>query len=229
MSVEPGPLRRLVTGEDAAGRSDVTWDGPGHQAATGMGGGRIHTDFWIWNQTPPLLDETDDAATRGYNFPGPADGGHLRIVQGRGRPADFSRDNDETAEALHAAVPEEDGRIWSRGGRDSFSSHMHKTQTIDYAVLLDGGRELELDEETVRFYPGDFVVDVGGWHRWQTPPEGSSMAFDMFSRRNSSMARTASCRVMIRRWSAMPRSPCRAASSRCVVWWSAISHLENRH
>jgi len=179
--VEPGPIRRIVTGNNEKGRSAVIWDGPARQADVPMGGSRFHCDFWIWNQNPAPLDDDDDAAELGYDFPGPPGGGHLRIVQGRGRPSDYSRDRDETAEPLHDPVVESSGRIWSRGGRDAFSSHMHKTQTIDYAVLLDGGRELELDTEIVRLHPGDFVVDVGAWHQWHTPPEGSVMAFDMFA------------------------------------------------
>jgi quercetin dioxygenase-like cupin family protein len=179
--VEPGPIRRIVTGNNEKGRSAVIWDGPARQADVPMGGSRFHCDFWIWNQNPAPLDDDDDAAELGYDFPGPPGGGHLRIVQGRGRPSDYSRDRDETAEPLHDPVVESSGRIWSRGGRDAFSSHMHKTQTIDYAVLLDGGRELELDTEIVRLHPGDFVVDVGAWHQWHTPSTGSSMSFDMFA------------------------------------------------
>jgi hypothetical protein len=146
-----------------------------------MGGGRLHTDFWIWNATPLPLDDADDTAERGYDFPGPAGGGHLRIVQGRGSPQGYDRKVDPEVEQYHAPEEEPQGRIWSRGGRGPFSSHMHKTQTIDYAVCLGGGRGLLLDDQTVRLYQGDFVVDVGAWHQWHTPPEGSVMAFDMFA------------------------------------------------
>lgn len=181
MSVEPGPIRRVVTGEDERGRSTVVWDGPGRLGEAPMGGGRIHSDFWIWTENPPPLDGSDDAAELGYDFPGPPGGGHLRIVQGRGRPADYDRSRDETAEPEVPAHVESSGRLWNRGARAAYSSAMHKTQTIDYAVVLDGGRELELDDGTVVLAPGDFVVDVGAWHQWHTPQAGSSMAFDMFA------------------------------------------------
>jgi len=181
MSVEPGPIRRVVTGADANGRSAVIWDGPGRPGDAPMGGGRLHTDFWIWNATPLPSGDADDPAERGYDFPGPAAGGHLRIVQGRGSPQGYDRRVDPEVEAYHAPVEEPQGRIWSRGGRGPFSSHMHKTQTIDYAVCLAGGRALQLDDQTVRLHQGDFVVDVGAWHQWHTPPAGSSMSFDMFA------------------------------------------------
>src|SRR6185436_6146627 len=59
---------------------------------------------------------------------------------------------------------------------------MHKTQTIDYGILIDGERELILDDVTVTMKPGDIVVQVGAWHRWSNP-KGSLMLFDMFAAR----------------------------------------------
>jgi ABC-type taurine transport system ATPase subunit len=57
---------------------------------------------------------------------------------------------------------------------------MHKTQTIDYGILIEGERELILDDVTVTMKPGDIVVQVGAWHRWSNP-KGSLMLFDMFA------------------------------------------------
>jgi hypothetical protein len=43
----------------------------------------------------------------------------------------------------------------------------HRTQTIDYAILLTGQLDLELDDEaTVRLMPGDVVVQRGTIHCW---------------------------------------------------------------
>jgi hypothetical protein len=43
----------------------------------------------------------------------------------------------------------------------------HRTQTIDYAILLTGQLDLELDDEAaVRLVPGDVVVQRGTIHCW---------------------------------------------------------------
>ena len=81
------PIRRVVTGNDERGKSKVVWDGPAPNAhATSMGVARGHTDLWIWNETPAPLSETSDPGNGSYVFPGPDEGGHLRVVEGRPSP-----------------------------------------------------------------------------------------------------------------------------------------------
>jgi quercetin dioxygenase-like cupin family protein len=57
---------------------------------------------------------------------------------------------------------------------------MHKTETIDYAVCIEGQRVLALDDAEVVLKPGDIVVQVGAWHQWKQPV-GGRMVFDMFA------------------------------------------------
>jgi uncharacterized cupin superfamily protein len=72
-------------------------------------------------------------------------------------------------------------RAWDRGGRNMFSSDMHKTETIDYAFLLEGERVLVLDDAEVSVRPGDVVIQVGAWHQWKSPRQPGLMVFDMFA------------------------------------------------
>jgi quercetin dioxygenase-like cupin family protein len=45
---------------------------------------------------------------------------------------------------------------------------MHKTNTVDYAVVYDGGIWLELDDrETLHLKRGDTVVQNGTRHAWR--------------------------------------------------------------
>ena len=178
------PIRRVVTGEDERGRSKVMWDGPAPNAhAASMGSARGHTDLWVWNDTPPSLSETTDAGNQPYEFPCPANGGHLRVVQGAPRPEGYDPAKDPDAIAPHPPKARHEGaRVWDRGGNNAFSSAMHKTQTIDYGILLAGERELILDDCKLVMKPGDIVVQVGTWHQWSNP-KGSLMAFDMFAAR----------------------------------------------
>ncbi len=44
---------------------------------------------------------------------------------------------------------------------------MHRTETVDYALLLSGECDLELDSgEVAHLKPGDVVVQRGTMHAW---------------------------------------------------------------
>jgi mannose-6-phosphate isomerase-like protein (cupin superfamily) len=177
------PLRRVVTGQDGRGRSKVMWDGPApntHEAS--MGAGRGHTDLWVWNECPLPLSGDHDDGNLPYDFPGPAAGGHFRVVQAASRPADYDPAKDPLAVAAHPPKQRTPGaRVWDRGGNNLFSSAMHKTETVDYGILLAGERQLILDDRVLTMRPGDIVVQVGAWHAWSSPGEGALMAFDMIA------------------------------------------------
>jgi quercetin dioxygenase-like cupin family protein len=176
------PIRRVVTGNDAQGRSKVIWDGPSpgvheaqlpgvqHKSIEGRG----HTDFWVWRETPAPLDGAEDAGTWNDEFPNPIGGGHLRVVHWLAKTAESPPNEPYCA-------PVEHGRTWDRGGGNHYNrSYMHKTKSLDYGILLSGERVMELDDATVTLAPGDIVIDVGAWHLWDSSRTGCLMAFDMF-------------------------------------------------
>lgn len=174
------PIRRVVTGDDAQGRSRIIWDGPApgtHETFDGYG----HTELWVWGRTPPPLDGTEDGGMWDDEFPGPIDGGHLRVVQRPGKskqsppnepytpPHAHGRTWDLGGEGNTANQPLEE-RMWSRGGGNNYNrSHMHKTRTVDYGILLTGTRVMELDDGShITLRPGDVVAD------WRVAPVGLS-------------------------------------------------------
>jgi quercetin dioxygenase-like cupin family protein len=177
------PIRRVVTGNDANGKSTVTWDGPSPYAhAASMGQGRGHTDLWAWTESPAPLSGKNDDGNLKYDFPGPPNGGHLRVIQGVGKPLDYDAATDPNIVAPHAPKLRAPGRTWDRGGHNFYSGGMHKTETVDYAIMLEGERTLVLDDQDVNWKPGDVVIDVGAWHQWSSrAPGGSLVMFDMIS------------------------------------------------
>ena len=70
------PIRRVVTGKDAQGRSKVQWDGPApNQHEASLGSGRGHTDIWVWHETPLPINSPNDDGNNDYfqlfgNLPG---------------------------------------------------------------------------------------------------------------------------------------------------------------
>jgi len=58
----------------------------------------------------------------------------------------------------------------------TFPEVMHRTETLDYAILLKGQCDLELDDgKTVRMKAGDICVQRGTMHAWV--PTGGPCTF----------------------------------------------------
>ena len=52
-------------------------------------------------------------------------------------------------------------------------------ETLDYGIVLEGERVMLLDDGEYVMKPGDVVVQLGNWHGWTNPRQGSLMAFVM--------------------------------------------------
>jgi len=177
------PVRRVVTGTDAQGRSKVLFDGPAPNVNPGaIRPGTCMTDAWVYQSCPaPVSGERDDGRLP-FSFEPPETGGHLRIVQSPGCPPGYDPAQDKTAVPLHEPRQREGG-TWDRGGANAFSSPVHKSETVDYGIMLHGERVLVLDDGEYVMKSGDVVVQLGNWHGWQNPRIGSLMAFVMMGAR----------------------------------------------
>jgi uncharacterized cupin superfamily protein len=68
-----------------------------------------------------------------------------------------------------AALPREEQFLHSASD-ERFSDEklgMHRTDTVDFEVILDGEIELEVESGCARLGPGDIVVQRGTRHRWR--------------------------------------------------------------
>ena len=183
------PIRRVVTGNDAQGRSRELFDSAAPNVNPGaVVRGTCMTDVWVYRQSPaPISGERDDGNLP-FHFEPPPTGGHLRIVQSPAKPADYDPAQDRAAVPLHEPRQRPDG-VWDRGGQNAFSSPIHKSETVDYGIVLAGERVLVLDDREIVMRPGGVVVQLGNWHGWTNPREGSLMAFVMMG---ATFARSAS-------------------------------------
>jgi len=173
------PIRRVVTGNDAQGRSRVLYDGPAPNVNPGaVAASAAMTDLWVFSECPaPISGERDDGKLP-FSFEPPERGGHLRIVQSAGRPTGYDASKDRSAVPLHAPR-QRPGGTWDRGGQNAYSSPIHKSATVDYGILLEGERVLLMDDGERVLKPGDVVVQLGNWHGWTNPESASLMAFVM--------------------------------------------------
>jgi hypothetical protein len=91
-------IRRVVTGNDAQGRSRVLFDGPAPNMNPGaVAASAAMTDLWVFERCPaPIPGERDDGKLP-FNFEPPPAGGHLPVVQSAARPADYDPSREQPA------------------------------------------------------------------------------------------------------------------------------------
>ena len=153
-------MRRIVTGHNELGKSVITIDGPPARSIGEDVGGL----FEIWNTDGTLIDTTDnqDRADSEIILSPPANGTKFRYFRINPTPEGVPWDvlQDLAAQAFD--------RIGAAHHRIDTSKHpaMHKTDTIDYIILLKGDVSLLLDEDEVRLEPFDTVVQRGTNHAW---------------------------------------------------------------
>ncbi|HEY4142935.1 MAG TPA: hypothetical protein VGM57_16050 [Pseudolabrys sp.] len=179
MSDDIRPIRRIVTGNDAQGRSCVLFDSAApnvrvspYQKGTSM------TDIWVFDRCPADISGSRDDGNLPFNFEPPANGGHLRVVQSAPKPKDYDAATDRFITAKHQPEKKPGGK-WERGGQSLYTTRIHKSEALDYGIMLSGERVLVTDDGERPLGVGAIVVQVGSWHAWSNPNKSSEMAFVM--------------------------------------------------
>ena len=82
-----------------------------------------------------------------------------------GYPPDMDSDRDISADVTSTTIP--DGVV-CRISRFSpgVAPRVHRTSSVDYAIVLSGEIDMELDDEVVHLKAGDVLVQRGTYHNW---------------------------------------------------------------
>lgn len=73
---------------------------------------------------------------------------------------------DMGARVLGTAPPPNGSRFAVIDFAPGTTSRMHRTETIDYVIVLEGEIEMDMDDSTVKLKAGDVVVQRGTNHAW---------------------------------------------------------------
>ena len=170
------PIRRVVTGNDAQGRSKVLFDSAAPNVnANAFKKGTGMTDIWVFHECPATISGEKDYGNLPFHFEPPSNGGQLRIVQSDAKPADYDAAKDSYISPAHPPK-KTPGGTWERGNQNMFTTRTHKSETIDYGILLSGERTRILDDGEYHLKAGDCVVQLASWHAWRNINAGT-MAF----------------------------------------------------
>ncbi|WP_233804878.1 cupin domain-containing protein [Paraburkholderia sp. HP33-1] len=157
-------IRRVVTGHDANGQAVVVSDGalPNVAQIAAIPGTVFH-EVWSTSATPARLDNGADPTVGALMLPPPKQGTRMRFVD---IPPDTAEFLAHGAARMHDAFSQIGDAEASTVSTDSPHPLMHRTESIDYGVVIEGEMTLVLDAAEVALAPGSVVIQRGTNHAW---------------------------------------------------------------
>jgi len=164
-TISDRPVRRIVTGHDEQGRAIFLADGPPDRVQR-IGGptGPVFHELWNTRETPARIDAASgEPAEAGIQLAPPAGGTRIRILD---IPPDDPSLASISAEEAKAHFAEVGAAAASSHGEGSAHARMHRTETIDYGIVLEGEITLILDVGETVCQAGDVIIQRGTNHGW---------------------------------------------------------------
>ena len=153
------PIRRIVTADDAQGLSHTAEDAPAQAIRTvAERPGYRAVNVWRTSQTLPPIGELDTVGKHEGILP-PKGGTILRIIDFPPEPADPA-ERDRRIRATFGGIYQDathDGRK---------HPGMHRTDTVDYAIVLEGEIWSVMDKDETLLRAGDVLIQRGTNHAW---------------------------------------------------------------
>ncbi|AOJ94827.1 cupin domain-containing protein [Burkholderia multivorans] len=157
-------IQRIVTGHDADGRAVIVSQGtlPTVVEIAAIPGTVFH-EVWSTSGSPAPIDNGPDPTVSPLMLPPPKQGTRFRFVdippdtsellaRGASRMQDaFAQIGDAQASTVRAGSPH---------------PLMHRTESIDYGVVIEGEVTLILDDSEVALAAGSVVIQRGTNHAW---------------------------------------------------------------
>lgn len=159
------PFRRIVTGHNEHNRAIIASDAPPERVFDKLGEpGLVFYEVWNTRETPARVDRlSGEPAEDRLSLPPPSQGTRIRVL-------DIPPEREDVR-ALDAQTAQSHFELIGGGGAHSAKDnakhpYMHRTESIDYGIVLEGEIYLIVDEGEVLVRQGDIVVQRGTNHAW---------------------------------------------------------------
>jgi hypothetical protein len=156
------PVRRIVTGTNASGHSYIEADGPSPAEVTmDARPGYRNSNLWRTLGADAPVDAPDSITDHKGVLP-PKGGTVLRVIDIPPESKDPEERRKHTAAVFAAMYPD------ATRHEHALERHpgMHVTDTVDYAILLQGELVAIMDEGETVMRAGDILIQRGTNHAW---------------------------------------------------------------
>jgi mannose-6-phosphate isomerase-like protein (cupin superfamily) len=157
-AADASDIRRVVTGLDANNKAVVMFDSrmPLQSGPYGL----TSTNLWVTNSYPLGFSFKDDTSAIPVGVSPLDNGTKFRVVEFP--PLDAATEAKMEPGFLMKAV----GAVAPARGLAVTHPLMHRTRSVDYAVVLSGEIDMMLDDSVVHLKPGDTIVQQATNHAW---------------------------------------------------------------
>ena len=157
-AADASDIRRVVTGLDANNKAVVMFDSrmPLQSGPYGL----TSTNLWVTNSYPLGFSFKDDTSAIPVGVSPLDNGTKFRVVEFP--PLDAATEAKMEPGFLMKAV----GTVAPARGLPVPHPLMHRTRSVDYAVVLSGEIDMMLDDTVVHLKPGDTIVQQATNHAW---------------------------------------------------------------
>ena len=161
MSETQPAVRRVVTGHDPRGVATIVTDSPAPVTRTvpERPGYRV-TDLWATTSSPAEIDAPDGVADIRGVLP-PRGGTVIRVIDFPPEPADPQQRARGMSATFDTLYPDAD-----RAAGQALHPGMHRTDTVDYALVLSGEVTAVLEDTETVMRAGDVLIQRGTNHAW---------------------------------------------------------------
>ena len=154
---KPPEIRRVVTALDANGKAVVMFDGAA--ALTSFRSPNPATEMWVTDKSPSDYSSTADRGKTPVHLTPPKGGTIFRIVDFVPiTPKIEAMDINTMMKVAGADAPAK--------GLPPRHPMMHRTRSLDYAIIMSGEIDMLLDDTVVHLKAGDVVVQQATNHAW---------------------------------------------------------------
>jgi mannose-6-phosphate isomerase-like protein (cupin superfamily) len=152
-------VRRVVTTIDKNDKAVVLFDGANPHKKVRPQSGTVSRLLWVTEGTPTDITGPQDRARVDIGIMPPRAGSAFRIV-------DFPPETEEMRKldphTMHASL----GDGAPKRGLPPRHPAMHRTRTVDYAIVMAGEIDMLLDDSEIHLKAGDVLIQQGTNHAW---------------------------------------------------------------
>jgi mannose-6-phosphate isomerase-like protein (cupin superfamily) len=154
-------IRRVVTGKDDSGKAIAMIDAVAKNVHRREELGVTNTLLWVTDSVPADLSNQEDTANRKIGIVPPPGGTIFRVIE-FAPEREVKADHETRGKIFQGLGLAPEGE----SGEKPRDPAMHRTRTVDYALILSGEIDMLLDDSEIHLKPGDVVIQRATNHAW---------------------------------------------------------------